>query len=166
MTAVAALCAILTVIYFTAPRTVPTLTATQPATKEHLSPDLYPIYPGATWGAELLATSTGRDAENVFPLAGYAISSETAKNITDIAAITIPFETYYRQRLAAAGWQTVIYMEAGGPGSSETGYVKGDTYVVVGYHTIFHSNVAGPNSPVACPCDTTLYLFSGSVPKN
>lgn len=132
------------------------------APEPHLNPVLYPLYSGVTWEPETPATEIWRTTTGTFNIAGYGITSAAAKGITDIAALTTPFENYYRQKLTAAGWTVSIQMEAGGPMGSQTGYSKGADYIVIGYHTVFHSNVAGPNSPVACPCDTTLSLFSGS----
>ena len=131
-------------------------------TGRHLAADLYPLYPGALWQSEQAAVETGRDAQNAFIISGYGTVSKDFSNIKNIAAVTTPFENYYRAKLESAGYVPVVYMEAGGPGASQMAYASGTTYVVFGYTTVFHSNVAGPNSPVACPCDTTLKIFSGA----
>ncbi|MCL4403807.1 hypothetical protein M1432_00415 [Patescibacteria group bacterium] len=128
----------------------------------HLAADLYPLYPGAFWQAETAAVETGRNAQNSFAISGYGTVSKAFSDISNIAAVTTPFENYYRAKLESAGYAPVVYMEAGGPGANQMAYASGTTYVVIGYTTIFHSNVAGPNSPVACPCDTTLKIFSGA----
>jgi hypothetical protein len=132
------------------------------APESHLNPALYPLYSGVTWGPETPAIETWRTATGTFNVAGYRISSAAVKGITDIAALTTPFENYYRQKFTTSGWTINTQMEAGGPMGSQIGYAKGADYIILGYHTVFHSNVAGPNSPVACPCDTTLSLFSNA----
>ena len=133
-----------------------------PAPQHLLAADLYPLYPGVAWLAEGPATTTGWDARGTFGLNGYEVRSATTTDIMNIASITTPFESYYRQKLLAAGWTVDNYMAAGGPMGNQTAYIKGAEYILIGYHTLFHTNVAGPNSPVACPCDTSLSIFSGS----
>jgi len=129
-----------------------------PAT-QHFPAALYPLYSGIAWGEETQATDTVSLGGTQVTLTGHRITSETVKNITNIAAVTTPFETYYRQKLQAAGWTRDIQLEAGGPGSSIDGYTKGGNYIIISYATVFHAG--GTNEPVQCPCDTTLSIFYG-----
>ena len=132
------------------------------APQPHLNPDLYPLYPGIAWLAERPATTTGFNAQGTFGLNGYEVRSATTTDIMNIASLTTPFEAYYRNKLLTAGWTVDNYMAAGGPMGNQTAYIKGAGYILIGYHTLFHTNVAGPNSPVACPCDNSLSIFSGA----
>ncbi len=121
--------------------------------------EIYPLYSGISWGPEMLATDTMpiNGIQTVFT--GYSITSQTVKNITNIAAVTMPFEKYYRNKLKAAGWVIDNNLLASGPGSDIIVYTKGDRYIVVSFLTVFHAG--GVNEPVQCPCDTTLYIFTG-----
>ena len=121
--------------------------------------EIYPLYSGISWGPEMLATDTMpiNGIQTVF--AGYGITSQTVKNITNIAAVTMPFEKYYRNKLKAAGWAIDNNLLASGPGSDIVVYTKGDDYIVISFSTVFHAG--GTNEPVQCPCDTTLSIFTG-----
>ncbi len=130
-----------------------------PAT-QHFPSAVYPLYSGISWGAETPSTDSIPMGERPTKLTGYRITSETIQNITDIGAVSTPFEQYYRQKLQAAGWTRDIQLEAGGPGSSISGYTKGSAYVIISYGTVFHAG--GVNEPVQCPCDTTLSIFYGT----
>ncbi|MCL5017277.1 MAG: hypothetical protein M1155_01260 [Patescibacteria group bacterium] len=149
--------------YASIPVTSPISTESAPfqITRIHLlNSDLYPIYSGISWGTEESATTTMRTKTDEFPINGYKITSQTINNITNIAAITTPFEKYYREKLLAAGWRQNIYMEAGGPGSSIEGYSKGKSVITIEFDSVF--TVKNPNEPEQCPCNTTLSIFSGS----
>lgn len=121
--------------------------------------EIYPLYPGISWGPEMSATDTMplNGIQTVFT--GYGVTSQTVKNITNIAAVTTPFEKYYRNKLKAAGWVMDNYLLASGPGSNIVVYTKGDDYMVISFATVFHAG--GVNEPVQCPCDTTLSIFNG-----
>ena len=129
-------------------------------TIQHFPSAVYPLYSGISWGAETPSTDSIPMGERPVKLTGYRVTSETAKNITNIAAVSTPFETYYRQKLQAAGWTRDIMLEAGAPGSSISGYTKGSDYIIISYATVFHAG--GTNEPVQCPCDTTLSIFYGT----
>ena len=122
------------------------------ATPPHLSADVYPLYSGASWGAEQPKTDMG--------ITGYEVRATPVENISNIAAVSQPFEKYYADKLKAAGWTEDLSMAAGGPGASVTAYKKGNQYIVVSFSTAFHGG--GANEPVQCPCDTTLSIFSGT----
>ena len=133
----------------------------EPCTPQKNFPaDAYPLYSGIAWGAEEAATETVFLNGTSTTLTGYRVTSETIDNITDIGAVSTPFETYYRQKLQAAGWTRDTMLEAGGPGSSISGYTKGGDYIIISYATVFHAG--GTNEPVQCPCDTTLSIFYGT----
>lgn len=127
---------------------------------QHFPSVVYPLYSGISWGAEEAATDTIPLNGTQTTLIGYRVTSETVPNITNIAAVSTPFETYYRQKLQAAGWTRDTMLEAGGPGSSISGYTKGGDYIIISYATVFHAG--GTNEPVQCPCDTTLSIFYGT----
>ncbi len=129
---------------------------------QHFPSAVYPLYSGVSWGAEETATDTIPLAGTQATLTGYRITSKAIQNITNIAAVSTPFETYYRQKLQAAGWTINKMLEAGGPGSSISGYTKGSDYLIISYATVFHAG--GVNEPVQCPCDTTLSIFYGTRP--
>jgi len=122
------------------------------ATVAHLSADAYPLYSGVSWGAEQPKVDMG--------ITGYAVSSVPVENISNITALTQPFEQYYAAKLKAAGWSEDIAKAAGGPGASITAYTKGNEYIVTSFSTKFTGGAA--NEPVQCPCDTTLSVFSGT----
>ncbi len=121
--------------------------------------EIYPLYPGISWGSEMAATDTMpiNGIQTVFT--GYRVVSQTVKNITNIAAVTTPFEKYYRDKLKTAGWVIDNNLLASGPGSDIVVYTKGDDYMVISFATVFHAG--GVNEPVQCPCDTTLSIFDG-----
>jgi hypothetical protein len=120
---------------------------------KHLAADVYPLYAGIAWGEEVATTTD-------FGLAGYRVMSVPVRGITDLAAVSTPFEKYYAAKLAPLGWRKNIQMEAGGPGASIMGYQKGSDYIVVSYSSVFHAG--GANEPEQCPCDITLSVFSGT----
>lgn len=95
------------------------------------------------------------------PLVGIGIESQPITNITDIATTSLPFENYYKKKLAAAGWVTDNTLAAGGPGSEIVGYKKGTDYIILEYTSVFENK--GSDSPETCPCDITLSLFVGSM---
>jgi hypothetical protein len=116
-----------------------------------LSKDAYPLYPNLLWGSENPQTYEG--------LSGYEVTSTPLENITDISAITRPFETYYADLLLSKGWKEDISMSAGGPGSAVIGYTKGVDYIVLKYTSEF--KIQKNNEPAQCPCEVTFSVFSG-----
>ncbi|MBU6323417.1 MAG: hypothetical protein KGI41_03465 [Patescibacteria group bacterium] len=134
------------------PRSAPE--AAQPAPGP-LTADAYPLYPSALWGAaEAASFSAGASS-----FSGYEAAAEPKKDVTDLAALFAPFERYYQQKLEAAGWTEDINLAANGPGSGITAYRKGGAVLIVGYESVFKAG--GKNAPAECPCDLTLYVFSG-----
>lgn len=117
-----------------------------------LNPSVYPLYDGVVWGEEESTKYEG--------MTGYQVTSETLPNISDIAAVTKPFETYYANLLKADGWTEDITMAAGGPGSAIIAYKKGDQYIVLEYGSEF--GVTKENTPAECPCQLTFSIFSGT----
>lgn len=119
--------------------------------EQQLHADVYPLYVGAQWGDEY---------EKLFTeIRGDEIASIPIKNITDLSAVFVPFDAYYKDKLSALGWIEDQSLAAGGPGSSLTAYKKGDHYIMVGYSTVFRGGAK--NEPVQCPCDITFTVFSG-----
>lgn len=117
-----------------------------------LNADLYPLYPGATWG-EVKAKTTADGT-------GYEVVSEPFTNVTNIAEKSTPFAKYYDDKLTGAGWAQDMMREAGGPGAEVSYYTKGDQFIVVSFHSVF--NTKHPDAPSECPCDVQLSLMSGT----
>ena len=117
-----------------------------------LNADVYPLYSGATWG-EAYATTSPNGPVTV-------VLSVPVANTTYIAAVSMPFTTYYDDKLPAAGWKRDMMEEASGPGGNISFYRKGEQYIVVAFHSVFHVRL--PDTPVQCPCDVTLSLMSGT----
>lgn len=113
---------------------------------------LYPLYP-ARWSEPAVTTADGAPVVEV--------EATAATDTTDIAAVTTPFTTYYRDKLASAGWQPDMSREAGGPGAEVSYYTKGDQFLIVSFHSVF--KVQHPDAPSECPCDVTLQLASGTA---
>ncbi len=126
--------------------------ASTPSVTLRLASDTYPLYTGVAWGA-VFATTTD-------VLSGYEADAASARDITNIAAVTTPFERYYAAKLPPLGWVIQQNLTASGPGSNITVYKKGSEYLVVGFRTVFKD--LAPDRPEQCPCDTTLYLMSGT----
>ncbi len=124
-----------------------------PTPVQHLAPDAYPLYSGATWGPE--------EGTTFGDFVGYGISSAPVTNITDIASTSMPFEQYYAQKLSAAGWGVDNALAAGGPGSEIVGYRKGADVLIVSFGSVFKAG--GVNEPEQCPCDVTMHVFSGAL---
>ena len=120
---------------------------------QELVADAYPLYAGVSWGTE-------HAAENG-DLVGWEVTAPAATDTDNIASATQPFETYYQEKLIAAGWRVDNTRAAGGPGASVTAYEKDGQYLVISFQTDFKGTV--PDAPVQCPCDVTLSLFSGVV---
>lgn len=118
-----------------------------------LNADVYPLYSGATWGTAVATTSP--DYGQVVQ-----VQATAATNTMNIAAVSTPFTKYYDDKLTAAGWKQDIMEEASGPGANISFYRKGDQYIVVSFHSVFH--VRQPDASVQCPCDVTLSLMSGT----
>ena len=118
----------------------------------NLSADVYPLYNGLTWGAEEATTSSS--------FVGYGVVSQTISGISDLSAVSAPFDNYYKTKLLALGWSADISLEAGGPGAEVLAYKKGGEHIILGYNTVFHGG--GINEPEQCPCDITFSIFSGS----
>lgn len=119
-----------------------------------LSPDLYPLYPSASWGAPeaetfLISTTT---------YSGASISSAPITNTMDPGSIFTPFEEYYDQKLKALGWQIANDLAAGGHVGGQTGYRKGGAVILARFHIDYR--VVPTDAPSECPCDVTLSLFS------
>jgi hypothetical protein len=119
---------------------------------QHLNADAYPLYSELSWGAEQPGT-----IEN---LSGYETISAPITNITDLSAVSQPFDAYYKNKLETAGWTVDNSLAAGGPGDSITGYKKGNDYILYGYTTKFKD--IKPNEPEQCPCDISFSVFSGT----
>lgn len=118
-----------------------------------LNQDLYPLYSGVSWGEIKSASVDGA--------VGYEALSEPILNINNIAASSTPFTDYYRNKLTAAGWTQDMSREAGGPGAEVSVYTKGNEFVIVSFHTNFHTKPT--NAPEQCPCDLQFSLISGAT---
>jgi hypothetical protein len=129
-------------------------------TEGPLNSDVYPLYPGISWKIAGQATDTLPIAGVQKTLNGYRVTSESVKNITDIAAIAMPFEKYYANKLSQAAWSEDKQLAASGPGSDITVYTKGVNYIIVSYTSVFHTG--GVDTPEECPCDLSLSIFSGA----
>jgi len=132
--------------------TTSTATIATSTTNENLLPDVYPLYPGISWGSE--------EATTYEQFSGYQVTSAIQPNVTDLASLFQPFEEYYAKKLSDAGWSVDNALAAGGPGSEITAYKKGDDEIIVSYSSLF--NMKSPNAPAQCPCEVTLKVFSGS----
>jgi len=119
-------------------------------TPKSLNADLYPLYAGASWGQVQAATSTSA--------VGYEVVSNPITNVTDVASTTEPFETYYEQKLAKAGWTQAPVPQAKSPGALV--YTKGSQFIVVSYTTGFETQLTGASDH--CPCAVQLSLISGA----
>ena len=73
------------------------------------------------------------------------------------AAFT-PFDKYYASKLGALGWKVDNSLAAGGPGRGQVVYRKGSGFIAINFWTDFHT--ISSTSPMQCPCDVTLKLFS------
>lgn len=118
-----------------------------------LDADVYPLYEPLQWRNEV--------AGEYANLKGYVVAAEPLPNITDIAAVTQPFETWYADRLIGNGWKEDISMSAGGPGSAVIAYTKDGNYIVLQYNSTFE--VLRDDEPAECPCSVQLSIFSGSI---
>lgn len=120
-----------------------------------LMSDVLPLYSGATWGSPKTYTlDLGTES-----LSGYRALSQTVRDVSDLTPIFLPFEQYYSQKLTDAGWKADFSLAAGGPGSEQAVYRKGNAFAVIAYTTQFKGNRV--NEPVKCPCDITLSVFTG-----
>ncbi len=122
----------------------------------NLNADAYPLYKGIQWGAE-----SAKVYEKKF--SGYQVTSAPIVDITDLSAVSMPFDSYYKNKLESAGWKVDNALAAGGPGASITGYKKGSDYIIASYTTKFKAG--GVNEPGQCPCDISFSVFSGSLVK-
>ncbi len=116
-----------------------------------LNVDVYPLYENLSW--------QGEEVGEYGDMTGYVVNSEPVPNITDISAITQPFETYYADILTSKGWEEDISMAAGGPGSAVIVYKKDNDYTVLQYKSDFGVN--NENEPAQCPCSVQFSVFSG-----
>jgi hypothetical protein len=119
-----------------------------------LAGDALPLYPGAAWNAPQATTFDDT--------AGTEVISQPISGVTDLAGVFEPFEQYYAQKLAAAGWTVDNTQAAAGPGSEVTVYKKGSEEIVVSYQSLF--TVVSAHAPEQCPCDVTMSVFSGTLP--
>lgn len=122
------------------------------ASPKTLNADVYPLYSGATWGAE--------QATQVNGVAAFQTLSTPVTNVTDISAQSQPFTKYYADKLTSLGWARDDAWEAGGPGAEVTFYTKGDQFIEIAFHSVFHTTSA--DAPSQCPCDVQLQIASGS----
>lgn len=122
--------------------------------------DIYPLPSGMVWESARDATVAPGDENITEALVGINIVSQPITNITDLSATSLPFEKYYKTKLAVAGWTEDNALAAGGPGSDIIGYKKGDSYIILGYTSLFKNNSG--NSPETCPCDMTFSIFAGT----
>jgi len=121
---------------------------------------IYPLASGIAWGDMKMATVSSGDANVPGTLAGIKIVSQPIANITDLSAVSLPFENYYKKKLTAAGWTVDNALAAGGPGAAVIGYRKGNEYVILQYASVFKNN-GGGIAPETCPCDMTFSIFVG-----
>lgn len=130
--------------------------ARTPSVTMDLNTDLLPLYANATWSGprayslELPTTV----------ISGIEVHADAATSTMNIAAATVPFETYYQSKLQSTGWALDSSLSASGPGSAQTIYRKGSALIRVSYASNFSNKPA--NSPEQCPCDVTLSLFSST----
>jgi hypothetical protein len=127
----------------------------------------YPLASGISWGDMQLATTTipaaaqnAQDAQDV--LAGIKIISQPIANVTNLSALSLPFENYYQKKLSAAGWAVDKTIAAGGPGADVIGYKKGSDYIILTYSSVF-KNSGGGVAPESCPCAITFSIFAGTL---
>jgi hypothetical protein len=125
--------------------------------------DIYPLYPGLAWGDKETATINPGEQNVPEPLMGTEIKSQPITNISDLTAVSLPFENYYKKKLDALGWTQDQMLAAGGPGAAVIGYKKGTNYIILEYTTDFKGG--GTDSPETCPCDTSFSVFEGSAEK-
>lgn len=125
--------------------------------------DAYPLYAGLTWGDKKAATVNPGEQNVPHAVVGIEVSSESVTDITDLSAVSMPFDSYYKKKLAALGWTEDQTLAAGGPGAEITGYRKGENYIILSYASVFKN--VGPNVPETCPCDMTFGVFAGSTEK-
>ena len=116
-----------------------------------LTEDVYPLYTNLVWGTPSPTTTLS--------FGGYEAVSQPIKNISNLSAVFMPFEAYYKQKLEALGWSVDTSLAADGPGSSVTVYQKSGAYVVLSYNTVFNGGSA--NGPATCPCDVSFSVFTG-----
>ncbi len=114
--------------------------------------DLYPLYSGVGWGPIEATTSPDFGAVAL-------IQSMPFTDITDIASESTPFTQYYHSKLLATGWTEDMSRSAGGPGAEVSVYTKGDQFIVISFHSLFH--VQGHDAPAQCPCDVRFTLMNG-----
>ena len=93
-------------------------------------------------------------------LVGIKIGSQPITNITDLAAKSLPFDSYYEEKLVAAGWTEDKILPLAAPEPEVTGYRKGSEYIVLEYTSVFKNMPV--DNPEMCPCDMTFSIFAGS----
>lgn len=128
--------------------------------------DAYPLASGITWGDMAAATTTIPSAGargGQVTLVGVSITSQAITNLTNLSAVSSPFEKYYQKKLTGAGWKVDNSIAAGGPGADIVGYKKGNEYIIIQYASVF-KNDGGGTTPETCPCDMTFSIFAG-VPE-
>ena len=125
--------------------------------------DIYPLPSRMTWGEKRAGTIMPGEENVPKPIIGVGIESQPIVNVSDISAISLPFENYYRGKLVAAGWTEDDTLAAGGPGAEIAGYKKGNNYAIFKYASVFKTK--GIDSPETCPCDVTFSVFVGSLER-
>ncbi len=118
-----------------------------------LAADLYPLY-SASWNTPHLVSLDIPPA----PLYGTGIEAVVATSTMNPGAAFSPFDTYYANKLKALGWRVDNSLAAGGPGRGQVVYRKGTGFIAVNFWTDFQT--VSSTSPMQCPCDVTLKLFS------
>lgn len=121
-----------------------------------LSPDLYPLYARAQWGAPVQT----RAQIGAATYAGAGVSSAAIDAGQDPSAAFTPFEEYYDQKLKALGWSVADDAAAGGHTGGQTGYRKGGSLILIRFSIEYQNNP--PDAPSECPCSVTLSLFAGT----
>ncbi|OYV63543.1 MAG: hypothetical protein B7X03_01355 [Parcubacteria group bacterium 21-58-10] len=122
-----------------------------------LAADLYPLY-SADWNAPHPVSLDIPPA----PLSGTGIEAVVATSTMNPGAAFSPFDKYYADKLGALGWRVDNSLAAGGPGRGQVVYRKGAGFIAVNVWTDFHT--VSSTSPMQCPCDVTIKLFSTTVP--
>ena len=119
-----------------------------------LSQALYPLYSAASWNEPHLV-SLELPEENLY---GTGVEAVVATSTMNPGAAFSPFDTYYASKLKALGWKVDNGLAAGGPARGQTVYRKDNGFIAVNFWTDFHT--ISSTSPMQCPCDVTLKLFS------
>ncbi len=140
--------------------------------------DIPPLYPNLIWitdTSELLGKSGIYREGNSASISGKQwVASKKGIAPTDMDTVRTGFRKYYDTELTKRGWytqlktssgDTVIPLQADGPGGSIWGYIGSDNNVIRIVLLEEKLPPSGPDVQLNCPCDVTFTVFiSDTIP--